>query len=28
VIDEMQRFTHMAGSLNLLVPEPGFRITL
>ena len=28
VIDEMQRFTHMAGSLNLMVPEPGFRIAL
>jgi len=28
VIDEMQRFTQMAGSLNLMVPEPGFRITL
>ncbi|MBE9592963.1 MAG: ribonuclease Z [Proteobacteria bacterium] len=28
VIDEMQKFTHIAGSLNLLVPEPGFRITL
>jgi len=28
VIDEMQRFTKMAGSLNLMVPEPGFSITL
>jgi ribonuclease Z len=28
VIDEMQRFTQMAGSLNLIVPEPGFRITI
>jgi ribonuclease Z len=28
VIDEMERFTQMAGSLNLMVPEPGFRITL
>jgi ribonuclease Z len=28
VIDEMQRLTQMAGSLNLMVPEPGFRITL
>ncbi len=28
VIDEMQRFTQMAGSLNLMVPEPGFRLTL
>ena len=27
VIDEMERFTQMAGSLNLMVPEPGFRIT-
>jgi ribonuclease Z len=26
VIDEMQKFTQMAGSLNLMVPEPGFRI--
>jgi ribonuclease Z len=28
VFDEMERFTQMAGSLNLMVPEPGFRITL
>ena len=28
VIDEMQRFTQMAGSLNLMVPKPGFMITL
>ena len=28
VFEEMQRFTQMAGSLNLIVPEPGFRITL
>jgi ribonuclease Z len=28
VIYEMQRFTQMAGSLNLMVPEPGFMITL
>jgi ribonuclease Z len=28
VIDEMQRFTQMAGLLNLIVPEPGFSITL
>ena len=28
VIDEMQRFTQMAGSLNLMVPEPGFKLVL
>ena len=28
VIDEIQRFTQMAGSLNLMVPEPGCSITL
>jgi ribonuclease Z len=28
VLDEMQRFTQMAGSLNLIIPEPGFQITL
>jgi ribonuclease BN (tRNA processing enzyme) len=28
VIDEMQRFKQMAGSLNLMVPEPGFSIML
>jgi len=28
VIDEMERFKQMAGSLNLMVPEPGFRIIL
>ena len=28
VIDEMQRFTQMAGSLNLIVPEPGFKLIL
>jgi len=28
VIDGMQKFTHMAGSLNVMVPEPGFRLRL
>ncbi len=28
VIDRMQQFTHMAGSLNVMVPEPGYRMTL
>ena len=28
VIDEIKRFTQMTGSLNLMVPEPGFSITL
>jgi len=28
VIDRMQQFTHPAGSLNVIVPEPGYRMTL
>ena len=28
VIDRMQQFTHLAGSLNVIVPEPGYRMTL
>jgi len=27
-IEEMQRFTQMAGSLNLIIPEPGFTLIL
>ena len=28
VIDRMQQFIHLAGSLNVMVPKPGYRITL
>lgn len=28
VIDRMQEFTNLAGSLNVMVPEPGHKITL
>jgi ribonuclease Z len=28
VIDRMQQFTQLAGSLNVMVPKPGYRITL
>jgi len=27
-IDKIQQFIHLAGSLNVMVPEPGYRITL
>ncbi len=27
-IDKMQQFIHLAGSVNVMVPEPGYRITL